>query len=177
MIARGERAWRRDIRHMYRGHVGERFPVTEGKEVLHDRLRARGLDPRNLPSAGETWEVFKEFVAIPFETEGRDSDAVLFQTGTFDFGGRAEFYVDFLRQFEVADEDGEHDHYEQLHCEFRFPITEATQSFGNVNLWWFSDDDDGQPWADFVALVEARPEFIAFRSIAPQTAEIEQSQV
>jgi hypothetical protein len=158
------------------GRVGGRFPITEGQGVLHDLLRARGLDPMRPPSVGETWEVFKEFVEIPFETEGPDSDGVLFQTGTFNFHGQDEFCLDFLRQFEVVDEDGEHDHYEQLHCEFRFPVTEATRSFGNFNIWWFSGDE-AQPWADFVALVERSPEFIAFRSIAPQAAEIEQEEV
>jgi hypothetical protein len=153
--------------------VGEPFSIAEGQRVLHDLLRARGVDPIRPRSAGETWEVFKEFVAIPFAT---DSDGVLFQTGTFSFYGQDEFYLDFLRQFEVGDEDGEHDHYEQLHCEFRFPVTEATRSFGIFNHWWFADDE-AQRWADFVALVEGRPEFIAFRSIVPQAAVIEQEEV
>lgn len=156
--------------------MGERFPIAEGQRVLHDLLRARGVDPARPASVGDTWEVFKEFIAIPSETEGPGSDGVLYQTGTYDFHGQDEFYLDFLRQFEVVEEDGEHDHYEQLHCEFRFPVTEFTRSFGNFDHWWFADDE-AQPWADFVALVEGRPEFIAFRSVTPQAAEIEQEEV
>jgi hypothetical protein len=158
------------------GRVGERFPIREGQEVLHDLLRARGLDPMRPPSVGETWEVFKEFIEIQFETEGPDSDGVIFQTGTFNFHGQDEFYLDFLRQFQVVDQDGDHDHYEQLHCEFRFPATEATRLFGKFNIWWFSGDE-AQPWGEFVGLVERRPEFIAFRSTAPQAAVIEQGPV
>jgi hypothetical protein len=156
--------------------MGEPLPIGEGQTVLHNLLRDRGVDPLRPASAGQTWEVFKEFVGIPFETEGPDSDGVLFQTGSFSFHGQDEFYVDFLRQFEVVEEDGEHDHYEQLHCEFRFPVKEVTRSFGNFNHWWFAHDD-AQPWADFVALVEGRPEFIAFRSVTPQAARIEQEEV
>jgi hypothetical protein len=156
--------------------VGDRFPITEGERVLHNLLRARGIDPNRPASAGEIWEAFKEFVAIPFETEGADSDGVLFQTGTFNFHGQDEFFLDFLRQFEVVYDDGEHDHYEQLHCKFRFAVNEATRPFGNFERWWFSDDET-QPWADFVALVEGRPEFIALRSMPPQAAEIRQEEV
>jgi hypothetical protein len=151
-------------------------PPKAGQRVLHDLLRARGIDPTRPASVGETWEVFKEFAAIPFATEGPDSDGVLFQTGTFDFYGQDEFYLDFLRQFELVDRRGEHDHYEQLHCEFRFPVTDTTRSFGRFHQWWFPDDD-AQGWADFAALVEHRPEFIALRSIAPQAAKIEQEVV
>lgn len=156
--------------------MNDRRPISEGEQTLHELLRVRGIDPAFPGSVGETWQVFKEFVAIPFETEGADSDGVLYQAGIFDFYGRDEFYLEFLRQFEVLDEDGEHDRFEQLHCEFRFPASEATRSFGAFDHWWFPDDP-AQPWAEFVALVERRPEFHALRSIPPQAAKIGQEPV
>jgi hypothetical protein len=156
--------------------LAQQFPIKEAERVLHDLLRARGIDPIRPRSAGETWDVFKDFVAMPFATAGADSDGVLYQTGIFDFYGHDEFYLEFLRQFEVAYNDGEHDHYEQLHCEFRFPVNDVTRAFGSFDHWWFAGDQ-GQPWADFVALVERRPEFIALRWIAAQAVSIKQEEV
>jgi hypothetical protein len=55
-------------------------------------------------------------VAVPFDVDGPEGDGVLYQSGVFSFYGEAEFYIDFVRQFEVTDADGEYDHYEQVHC-------------------------------------------------------------
>ena len=89
---------------------------------------------------------------------------------------RGRDHLDFLRQFEVVDEDGEHDQFEQLHCEFRYPVTDKTRSLGSFNRWWCAGNE-GDPWADFVALVEARPEFLALGATAPQAASVSQEEV
>ncbi len=62
--------------------------VENGQDVLHDLLRARAIDPLTPGPAHEIWEVFKEFVAVPFDTTGPDSDGVLYQIGTFRFPER-----------------------------------------------------------------------------------------
>ncbi len=86
------------------------------------------------------------------------------------------FYLDFLRQFDVTDEDGEHDHFEQLHCEFRFPITAETRSFERFNHWWFAGEGS-EAWSNFIELVEQRPEFVAMTSTTPQAVSIQQEPV
>ena len=116
-----------------------------------------------------------DFVGMASDATGPNADGVLYQAGDFDFYGAEEFYLDFVRQFEVTDEDGEHDHFEQLHCEFRFPMTEATRSFGRFNAWWFVSSRE--PWVSFAARVEARPEFIALKTAPPTAAKVEQEVV
>jgi len=151
----------------------ETLPIDRAEGVLHEMLRTHGVNPAAPRSAAEAWPVFKEFVSMPFDTA---SDGVLYQVGLSNFYGPEEFYLDFLRQFEVVDEDGEHDHFEQLHCEFRYPVTDETRSFGSFNQWWFAGDE-GEGWAEFVALVEARAEFQALGPTAPKAASVSQEEV
>lgn len=148
------------------------MPVSQGEQILHGLLSARGIDPTAPRSISETWETFKEFAVIPFDTP---SDGVLYQVGIFEFYGRAEFYIDFLRQFEVVDDLTEHDHYEQLHCEFRFPANDESRSYGSIERWWFADSEE--PWREFVAIVENRSEFRALYGAPPQGVSIKQQPV
>lgn len=150
-------------------------PIRDGEAVLRQMLKAHGVDPSRPRTVGETWEVFKEFVRRRFKTSGPESDGVLYETGIFHFTGRDEFYLNFTRQFEATDR-GEHDHYEQLRCEFRFPVTEETLAFGSFHAWWFADDP-AQRWEGFVALVEERPEFIALRARPPAGGQVSQEAV
>jgi hypothetical protein len=148
-IAVGEWEARRTSRN------GAPRPIADAEATLHRMLRDRGIDPAKPPSMRSVWSVFSEFVSIPF---GTPDDGVLYQAGTFGFHGADEFYIDFLRQFEVVYSDGEHHHYEQLHCEFRFPLSDQTRTFDGYERWWFAGTE---PWDDFVRVVEERPEFVA----------------
>jgi hypothetical protein len=157
--------------------MSNRYPIKRGERVLHDMLRARGIDPKRPRSIGEVWDVFKEFIAVPFDTDGDDSDGVLFETGgPYSWHRTPAFEIHFARQFEVKYRDGEHKHYEQLHCNFAFPLDDSTSGFGEFNQWWFTGGEP-QEWEDFVAVVEGRPEFVALRSVTPQVAEIRQEKV
>src|SRR5215208_44168 len=115
----------------------ERHPIGRGAAVLLDILRARGIDPQSAPPIDAVWPVFKEFVAIPFATDGDESDGVLYQSGTYSFTGRRAFHVVFVRQFQVVDATGEHDHFEQLRCECLFDPDEKTDGLQPFHLWWF----------------------------------------
>ncbi|CAM5510945.1 MULTISPECIES: hypothetical protein [Streptomyces] len=62
------------------------------------------------------WLAFMRFGRRRFDAAPTpDSDGLLFQYGTYAFSGRSMFTVDLTRQFDVTDEDGEHDHYVQVH--------------------------------------------------------------
>ena len=102
-------------------------------------------------SATKAWEAFKDYGREVF---GPENVGLLFQVGTFDFTGQPLFYFDPVCQFEKTDDEGEHDHYEQLHCELTCSPNELLKST-NTNLWSFE-----YPTADaFFAAVEALPEF------------------
>ena len=97
------------------------------------------------------WSAFKEFGRGVF---GPETVGLLFQVGTFDFTGRPLFYFDPVCQFEIIGSDGEHDHFEQLHCELTCS-PEATLSGIEASIWSFD-----YPTADaFFAAVEALPAF------------------
>jgi hypothetical protein len=77
-----------------------------------------------------------------------DADGLLFQFGTYAFDGPPTFSPDLVRQFEVADGAGEHDHYLQVHCELRFAPTEELVTLGSYSSWFFHDGDgDLEGWA------------------------------
>ena len=138
-------------------------------------LSAHGLDPRSPRSLADTWVVFKDFVKVRFDLRGAGSDGVLYQSGVFSFYGEPEFYISFLRQFEATFENGDHDRFEQLECEFRYRLTDETQSFEPFEHWWFRDEQ--QTWDEFVQLVEQRSEYLTLRSRPPRAARVAQEQV
>ncbi len=88
--------------------------VNEAEARLLEILSSSGFDFKK-PDPGIAWKAFKKFVAEPVECE---DDGILFQTGCYDFTGERLFYFEFVRQFSVADEDGEYEYMEQLHLEF-----------------------------------------------------------
>ncbi len=97
------------------------------------------------------WEAFKCFGR---EVIGQEGVGLLFEVGTFSFSGEPLFYFDQVVQFEVKDEEGEYDHFEQTHCELTGP---PSDTLGNTkySLWSF----DFATADEFYQAVEALPEF------------------
>ncbi len=82
--------------------------------------------------------------------------------------------IDFGIGLVFYDDEGQYDHASGLECEFRFPISNQTQSFENVSTRWFTAayDPDPAPWSEFAATIEGRQEFVALRDVRLQTASI-----
>ena len=78
----------------------------------------------------------------------------MFQVGVFSFSGTPQFYFDPVCQFEVRDEHGEHDYFEQTHCELTCPVSDELTSVSR-ELWSF----DFSSADAFYQAVEALPEF------------------
>ncbi len=115
-------------------------------------LRQHGVS--NSSASGlAAWTAFKEYGREVF---GPESVGLLFQVGVYTFTGAPLFYFDPLCQFEFTDKDGEHDHFEQLHCELTCPASDSLKSV-KTSLWSF----DYPAADDFFAAVEALPEFQA----------------
>ncbi|WP_146745350.1 hypothetical protein [Dyella jiangningensis] len=102
-------------------------------------------------TAASVWEAFKSYGREVFHVDGI---GLLFQVGVFHFSGPRQFYFDPVVQFARLDEDGEHDHFEQLHCELTCAPTEALERTKAV-LWSF----DFSTADAFFAAVESLPEF------------------
>ena len=126
------------------------MPSTLQEERLIALLHQLGVDHPPV-SGADAWCAFKSFGREVF---GPQSIGLLFQVGTYDFTGKPLFYFDAVCQFEITAPDGEHDHFEQLHCELTCPPDRATSNL-EASLWSFD-----HPTADaFFAAVEALPAF------------------
>ncbi|MFJ3961331.1 hypothetical protein [Streptomyces sp. NPDC090036] len=101
------------------------------------------------PGTEEVWLAFLRFGRRPFDVpDAPDADGLLFQYGTHSFDGPAMFTLDLARQFEVCDDDGDHDHYVQVHCELRYRPAPALEALGSFGSWFFHDSgDDLDAWA------------------------------
>jgi len=67
-----------------------------------------------------------------------DSDMLLFQWGTYDWGNGEFFEVDITRQFI---DPSNVDEMSQLHLTFRIPPTEDLRALGRSDFWCHSRDD------------------------------------
>lgn len=126
------------------------MPNTPEANRLVELLRQHGIGGQ--PATGLAgWSAFKTFGREIF---GRPGAGLLFQVGTFDFTGKPLFRFDPVCQIERIDQDGEHDHFEQLHCEMTCPPDSDTHGV-SAELWSFGYDS-----ADaFFAAVESLPAF------------------
>ena len=126
--------------------------VTPQAERLSALLRQHGVGDQ--PASGAAaWSAFKVYGREVF---GTPDVGLLFQVGTYDFTGVPLFYFDPVCQFEVTDADGEHDRFEQLHCEMTRQADELLNGI-EASLWSFD-----YPSADaFFAAVESLPAFQA----------------
>jgi hypothetical protein len=125
------------------------FRTLEEKKLLA-ALAQHGAHGPWVPAI-DAWRAFKDFgrnVALEGGT------GLLFQVGTYQFEGRPLFYFEPVCQFESVKRDGEHDGFEQLHCELTCSPTSALEGVA-TDLWSFAFPDVDA----FYAAVESLPEF------------------
>ncbi|MEV8398434.1 hypothetical protein [Streptomyces niveus] len=115
--------------------------VEEALDLLRAELEV-GRSAKAELTTRAAWRAFIRFGRQRFATAPTpDSDGLLFQYGTYDFSGRPMFTVDLTRQFDISDDDGEHDRYVQVHCELRYECEPALDALGDFNSWFFHDAD------------------------------------
>ncbi|MGP3687546.1 hypothetical protein ACTVZO_23130 [Streptomyces sp. IBSNAI002] len=122
---------------------------ADAVDCLRTELAAgRTASTTTAPTTRGAWQAFMRFGRKRFDTGLEpDSDGLLFQYGTYAFGGRQLFSVDLTRQFAVNDDDGEHDHYMQVHCELRYEPGPDLVALGRFDSWFFHDaDEDLDEW-------------------------------
>jgi hypothetical protein len=99
------------------------------------------------------WEAFKAFGR---QVASHDGVGLLFQLGVFNFTGEPLFYFGPVCQFERLDADGEHDGFEQIHCELSCPPTTGLEGV-EASLWSFGFASV----EEFFQAVESTPQFKA----------------
>ena len=118
--------------------------ITEAESDLKSKVNSMDVK--------QVWETFKSFAKVPIS--GQREIELLVQWGVFSFTGEELFYLDFVRQFTVL-EDEEYSHMEQLHCEFVFLPADELRSF-DVSEWFFGQEEG---LADFFNKIENLDEF------------------
>ncbi|MFJ9080080.1 hypothetical protein ACIRO3_33320 [Streptomyces sp. NPDC102278] len=141
------------------------MPNRPRREEALDFLRAEMAAERSTTTELTTraaWLAWVRFAQQRFDTAPTpDSDGLLFQYGTYAFSGRSMFTLDLTRQFDINDDDGEHDHYVQVHCELRYEPESALEAGGSFDSWFFHDTDtDLDQW---FAAMESRLELLLDR--------------
>ncbi|HEY0501876.1 MAG TPA: hypothetical protein VGD42_00145 [Lysobacter sp.] len=117
----------------------------------------------------DAWRAFKDFGR---SIELDDHAGLLFQIGTYDFDGDRRFHFDQVLQLESVGDDGEHEGFEQLHCELTRPPAPELDGVA-TDLWSFAFADV----EDFYAAVEAMPGFVVAVSQGPYRLRVRRERV
>lgn len=124
------------------------------KKTLEDEL---GEDFSDI---AKFWEVFKVFSKEEVGDDGRDVESgLLYECGFSDPTGlgKERFYVHFVRQFSVYEDNGEYSHMEQLISQFVFEPTDEINKLKHDALWYFFDE--GGDLEDYFNEVENQESF------------------
>jgi hypothetical protein len=142
----------------------------DSEQTLRNLLVEHGLN-FSAPDPLVAWEAFKQFLLLPIVEEGI-TDGALFQCGVFNFTGANLFHLDFVRQYEYSDADGEYESMEQVHCELMaHPSVDLKRI--KTNLWL----EDCASLQDFFNQVESLPEFQVAIRHSPYTLDVSHEQV
>lgn len=79
---------------------------------------------------------FEDMCKVPLEDVLEEDDAVLFETGTYDFTGEPLFYFSLVRQFPNDDEE-----YYQIHLDVLYTPTDLNKKY-NQTKWSFGGEID-----------------------------------
>ena len=104
-------------------------PDRRFKEIL-STIRE---DNKAIPRAADIWEAFKVYGREIFNSKGV---GLLFQVGRSSDSLGGGFYFEPVCQFEVPDDDGEYEHFEQLHCEMTSTYSSDLEGIKS-ELWSF----------------------------------------
>jgi hypothetical protein len=149
--------------------------MAEAAELLENELSSGQQVFADLDTE-DAWLAFLRFGRRLFDvSDASDADGLLFQYGTYSFEGPATFMLDLARQFEIADSDGNHDHYVQLHCELRYGPTPTLEAFGSFHSWFFHGaGHDLDEWAEELS---TRAAWTTIRTLRPADIKVYQEQV
>ena len=148
----------------------------ESPDRLIALLDAAGVD-RSRPAADDVdaaWRVMRAFAdeRVDDISEQADSDGLLAQYGTYDWGDGEHFQLDMTRQYAFDDEDGEYSHMAQLRCTFLFTPDQELRALGSGNLWSFE-----LPLDTFFAQALALEGFVGARGRRPLRLEVDYSEI
>lgn len=146
-----------------------RPPIDGAADLLRAQMRVGHLSSPT--TTEDAWSAFARFGRLRFSTaDSPDVDGLLFQYGVYAFDGPEAFSLDLTRQFDVLDDEGDHDHFVQVHCELVYEPVPALAALGNFSSWFFHDSgDDLERW---LAAFTARDAWAVIREHSPVKIEV-----
>ncbi|MFE9125091.1 hypothetical protein ACFYOF_06655 [Streptomyces sp. NPDC007148] len=148
--------------------------IGEAADLLRAELRVGQLSSPT--TAEDAWSAFIRFGQMRFSTaDSPDADGLLFQYGVYSFDGPEAFSLDLTRQFEVLGEDGDHDHFVQVHCELIYEPVPALVALGDFTSWFFHDS--GEDLGQWLEALTTRDAWAAIREQRPVKLEVYQEAV
>lgn len=134
------------LRPVLGGRMPGRPPLGEAVQDLRREIGSDGVT-----TAPQAWSSFLRFGRRRYDKPGTpDCDGLLFQYGIVSFYGTEMFVLDFTRQFEVIDADGDHDH-----CALCYASDATLRNLDSFNSWFFHDSgEDLDEWSAPLADLE-----------------------
>ncbi len=115
------------------------LPIEAAGDALRGLVQSTSGEQGHLPLRDLVATV-REFVGISFNVpESDDADGLLFQYGRAGWLPSPTFVFGFVRQFEIVDQDGDHECYSQAGIEYRFPVDADLEAAGSGETWWFPE--------------------------------------
>jgi len=128
---------------------------------------------QDVPAAEQLFAAVREFQLIEFEVpDGEEADGFLFQYGEVDWYPEPTFVVNFVRQLEIVDADGEHEAYSQVQLEYRYRVDPELSSIEDHESWWFPEEDE--PFGEWLEAARQDPIWTVVRGKVPVGFEVTQ---
>src|SRR5262245_9424960 len=116
------------------------MPAPHPIEAAESILRELGgflADDGRIPPADQVLAAIERFAQVEFAVADLpEQDGFLFQYTTMTTVYDA-FVLAFVRQFEVVDDDQDHEYFVHLRCEYRYPVEDDLAALGPHTRWWF----------------------------------------
>lgn len=130
----------------------------------------------DVPTVDQLFRAIRDFQLIQFDVpDGADADAFLFQYGKVNWFPDPTFVVNFVRQLEITDADGEHAAYSQVQLEYRYQVDSDLDSIQGYDSWWFPESQG--PFSEWLESVKQDPVWTTTRGKVPADFEVSQELV
>lgn len=124
-------------------------PIESAEVLLGELIQFRRGARSQLP-VDELADAIRDFQEIRFNvSSSAEADGFLFQYGRENWLDLPAFVLGFTRQFDVVDQNGEHERFSQVSVEYRYLLEGDLRKVDGRMSWWFYDS--GVPFAEWLS--------------------------
>lgn len=153
--------------------MSEPITLNSASDVLNDLLDEAGAVST---SGSGILQVLRRYERVLVEgSEHAEGDGFLFQYGILPTIGQGGFIINFTRQLETVDAQGDHEEYTHVLCDREYPPDEDLVAVGKRALWWFRGTY--VPFEEWLKEVEHDPVWAVLAERPTPTWQVSQSEV